>query len=143
MNVRMMSEIMEVPLPRACSRRLMSFLTFHISMFFSASFACCCSLMLAVLLLCELGGIKGCGTACQSIFRHFFPGLRRGPRDGRTNADGCRESGNDAGRMARSNPRNKYLQALRREWVDEGERDGVAVTGRVCGERCWEAAAAF
>lgn len=30
-NVRMMSEIMEVPLPRAASRRLMSFLTFHIS----------------------------------------------------------------------------------------------------------------
>ena len=31
---------MEVPLPRACSRRLMSFFTFHISMFFSASLAC-------------------------------------------------------------------------------------------------------
>lgn len=33
----MIREIMEVPLPRADSRRLMSFLTFHISMFFSAS----------------------------------------------------------------------------------------------------------
>lgn len=31
---------MDVPLPRAASRRLMSFLTFHISMFFSASFGC-------------------------------------------------------------------------------------------------------
>ncbi len=31
---------MEVPLPRACSRRLISFFTFHISMFFSASLAC-------------------------------------------------------------------------------------------------------
>lgn len=36
----MMSEIMEVPLPLAASRRLMSFLTFQISMFFSASFGC-------------------------------------------------------------------------------------------------------
>ena len=35
-----MSDIMEVPLPRACSRRLMSFFTFHISMFFSASLDC-------------------------------------------------------------------------------------------------------
>jgi hypothetical protein len=49
----MMSEIMEVPLPRACVKRLMSFLTFHISMFFSASLACCCSLMLAEFVLCE------------------------------------------------------------------------------------------
>ena len=32
-NVRMMSEIMEVPLPRAASRRLISFLTFHISIY--------------------------------------------------------------------------------------------------------------
>lgn len=36
----MMSEIMLVPLPRAASRRLISFLTFHISMFFSASAPC-------------------------------------------------------------------------------------------------------
>src|SRR5690242_19909960 len=36
-HVRMMSEIMDVPFPRAASRRLMSFLTFQISMFFSAS----------------------------------------------------------------------------------------------------------
>lgn len=145
MDVRMMSEIMEVPLPRACSRRLMSFLTFHISMFFSASFACCCSLMLAGLLLCELGGIKGCGAACQSIFKHFFPGLRRGPRDGRTSAGGCRASGNDAGRTARSNSRNKYLQALRREWVGGRGRtvSRSHVEFAVKGGRCWEAAAAF
>jgi hypothetical protein len=38
-GLRIMSEIMLVPLPRAASRRLMSFLTFQISMFFSASFA--------------------------------------------------------------------------------------------------------
>ena len=38
----MMSEIMEVPFPRADSKRLISFFTFQISMFFSASFACCC-----------------------------------------------------------------------------------------------------
>ena len=31
---------MDVPFPRACSSRLMSFFTFHISMFFSASLAC-------------------------------------------------------------------------------------------------------
>lgn len=31
---------MDVPLPLAASRRLMSFLTFHISMFFSASLGC-------------------------------------------------------------------------------------------------------
>lgn len=37
---------MEVPLPLAASRRLMSFLTFQISMFFSASF-CCGALMFA------------------------------------------------------------------------------------------------
>lgn len=36
----MMSEIMDVPFPRAASRRLMSFLTFQISMFFSASLGC-------------------------------------------------------------------------------------------------------
>lgn len=41
-DARMMSEIMEVPFPRADSRRLISFFTFQISMFFSASFACCC-----------------------------------------------------------------------------------------------------
>lgn len=31
---------MDVPFPLACSSRLMSFFTFHISMFFSASLAC-------------------------------------------------------------------------------------------------------
>ena len=36
---RIMRDIMEVPLPRACSKRLMSFFTFHISIFFSASLA--------------------------------------------------------------------------------------------------------
>jgi hypothetical protein len=40
-HVRIMREIMEVPLPRAASRRLISFLTFQISMFFSASLGCC------------------------------------------------------------------------------------------------------
>lgn len=35
-----MSEIMDVPFPRAASRLLISFLTFQISMFFSASLAC-------------------------------------------------------------------------------------------------------
>jgi hypothetical protein len=39
-HARIMSEIMLVPLPRAASRRLISFLTFHISMFFSASLGC-------------------------------------------------------------------------------------------------------
>lgn len=36
----MTSEIIDVPLPRASARRLINFLTFQISMFFSASFAC-------------------------------------------------------------------------------------------------------
>jgi len=42
----MMREIIEVPFPRAASKRLINFLTFQISMFFSASFAWA-SLMLA------------------------------------------------------------------------------------------------
>jgi hypothetical protein len=33
----MIKEIIDVPFPLAASRRLMSFLTFHISIFFSAS----------------------------------------------------------------------------------------------------------
>jgi hypothetical protein len=37
MNLRMIKDIIDVPFPLAASRRLMSFLTFHISMFFSAS----------------------------------------------------------------------------------------------------------
>ena len=37
---RMMSDIIEVPLPRAASKRLINFFTFHISIFFSASLAC-------------------------------------------------------------------------------------------------------
>ena len=37
--VRIMREIMEVPFPLAASKRLISFFTFQISMFFSASFA--------------------------------------------------------------------------------------------------------
>lgn len=37
--LRIMREIIEVPLPLAASSRFISFLTFHISMFFSASFA--------------------------------------------------------------------------------------------------------
>lgn len=47
---RIISDIMEVPLPRACSRRLMSFFTFHISIFFSASLAC------GALIMSEGGG---------------------------------------------------------------------------------------
>ena len=39
--IRMISEIMLVPFPRAASSRFMSFLTFHISMLFSASLAGC------------------------------------------------------------------------------------------------------
>lgn len=39
-DLRMTSDIMEVPLPRASERRFISFLTFQISMFFSASLAC-------------------------------------------------------------------------------------------------------
>ena len=48
---------MEVPLPRAASRRLMSFLTFQISMFFSASLGC--SFLpddMAAVVLCECAG---------------------------------------------------------------------------------------
>lgn len=45
-NVRIMSEIMEVPFPRADSKRLINFLTFQISMFFSTSFPCCWELIL-------------------------------------------------------------------------------------------------
>lgn len=60
----MMSEIMLVPLPRAASRRLMSFLTFHISMFFSASLACCCwELMMAV--VPKDGGAEGSRRVLQ------------------------------------------------------------------------------
>jgi len=36
----MINEIMDVPFPLAASKRLINFFTFHISMFFSASFAC-------------------------------------------------------------------------------------------------------
>jgi hypothetical protein len=36
-NSRMIKDIIDVPFPLAASRRLMSFLTFHISIFFSAS----------------------------------------------------------------------------------------------------------
>ena len=39
-DLRMIREIIDVPFPLACSSRLMSFFTFHISMFFSASLAC-------------------------------------------------------------------------------------------------------
>jgi hypothetical protein len=74
----MMSEIMEVPLPRACSRRLMSFLTFHISMFFSASLACCCSLILAGLLLCEpwVQGLRG-GLVSRNVLNTFSRAAER------------------------------------------------------------------
>ena len=36
----MINEIIDVPFPRAASRRLINFFTFHISIFFSASLAC-------------------------------------------------------------------------------------------------------
>lgn len=42
----MMREIIDVPFPLAASSRLMSFLIFHISIFFSASFACWTALIL-------------------------------------------------------------------------------------------------
>jgi hypothetical protein len=45
------SEIMLVPLPRAASSRLISFFTFHISMFFSASTPCW-----SLILACVVGG---------------------------------------------------------------------------------------
>jgi hypothetical protein len=75
----MMSEIMEVPLPRACVKRLMSFLTFHISMFFSASLACCCSLMLAGFVLCEPWVQRLWGRACQSKCSNTFSKAAEGP----------------------------------------------------------------
>jgi hypothetical protein len=54
-----MREIMEVPFPRADSRRLISFLTFQISMFFSASPACpCCCWELMVGAAKVIGGEK-------------------------------------------------------------------------------------
>lgn len=43
----MISDIIEVPLPLAASSRLINFFTFHISMFFSASLACGCELIMA------------------------------------------------------------------------------------------------
>lgn len=43
----MMREIIDVPFPLAASSRLINFFTFHISIFFSASF-CCGALMMAV-----------------------------------------------------------------------------------------------
>jgi hypothetical protein len=49
----MMREIMDVPLPLAASRRLINFLTFQISMFFSASFGC------GALILIEGGPYEG------------------------------------------------------------------------------------
>jgi len=54
---------MEVPLPRAASRRLISFLTFQISMFFSASLGC--SFFpddMAAVVLCECAGWVSVGS---------------------------------------------------------------------------------
>lgn len=61
---------MEVPLPRACSRRLMSFFTFHISMFFSASLAC------GALIVSEFGEDDQSRSGC-SLVMLFFPFLFR------------------------------------------------------------------
>jgi hypothetical protein len=54
----MMSEIMEVPFPRAASRRLINFFTFQISMFFSASLAAA-SLILTDADASRIGYLKG------------------------------------------------------------------------------------
>ena len=75
----MTSEIMEVPLPRASARRLMSFLTFHISMFFSASLACCCSLMLAGRVLCEPWDQKLRGGLVSRNVLNTFSRAAEGP----------------------------------------------------------------
>ena len=62
---RIMSDIMEVPLPRACSKRLMSFFTFHISMFFSASLAW------GALIVSESGEYgRSDGRYCQAKVRY-------------------------------------------------------------------------
>jgi hypothetical protein len=66
-HIRMMREIMEVPLPRAASRRLISFLTFQISMFFSASFPWgCCDMTACVECVCGCvyGVRRGAKFAC-------------------------------------------------------------------------------
>jgi hypothetical protein len=135
----MMSEIMEVPLPRACVKRLMSFLTFHISMFFSASLACCCSLILAgLLLLCEPWDQRLRGGLVSRNVLNTFSRAAEGPERRSHRASRCSGSGGgDAGPVEGSIWRNKYLQVLRREWVGRGRKrvDGVAVTRRVCGER--------
>jgi hypothetical protein len=52
---------MEVPFPRAASRRLINFFTFQISMFFSASFAWA-SLILAVDDASSSRGLEGLGS---------------------------------------------------------------------------------
>lgn len=55
---RIMREIMDVPFPLAASRRLISFFTFQISMFFSASLAWA-SLILAVFDASSRGVLSG------------------------------------------------------------------------------------
>jgi hypothetical protein len=134
----MMSEIMEVPLPRACVKRLMSFLTFHISMFFSASLACCCSLMLAGLVLCEPWVQRLWGGLVSRNVQTLFPELRRGPRDGRTGAGRCSGRGGVVQDRWRGeiHATSTYRLCAESGWVKRGVRvDGVAVTRRVCGER--------
>lgn len=56
---------MLVPFPRAASRRLISFLTFQISMFFSASFACGADMAAVVLKACVRGCSAGRGGGCE------------------------------------------------------------------------------
>lgn len=66
---RMMSEIMDVPFPRAASRRLISFLTFQISMFFSASLGCCSfDDMVAVWVRCACVVVKGARAGLSKRF---------------------------------------------------------------------------
>jgi hypothetical protein len=67
-------------------------------------------------------GMKAVGGGLVSRnVQTLFPELRRGPRDGRTGASRCSGRGGGAGPMETRIPRNKYLQALRREWVGRGE----------------------
>ena len=56
----MMRDIIDVPLPRAVSSRLMSFLTFHISMFFSASFCAGADMLRA-------GGTQKAASECAVL----------------------------------------------------------------------------
>lgn len=77
-SVRIMSEIMEVPFPRADSKRLINFLTFQISIFFSTSFPCCWELILgdAKVQYHQRGGMSMGPLACRRL-----TGLKMGRRN--------------------------------------------------------------